>query len=71
MQTVEKETWAKKITKTLAILYPAKHLLDNDSIISILFSHTHLYLNHSNISWGSTHFTKLKAIHYQQKPDAQ
>ena len=41
------------------------------SLKAIYFSYIHSYLLYANISWGSTYFTKLKTIHYQQKHAAR
>ena len=66
MHTIE-----KKLAKNLGLLYQAKHILDNESLKTIYFSYIHSYLIYANISWGSTHFTKLKTGHYQQKHAAR
>ena len=60
-------TIAKKIAKNLSLLYRAKHLLNEQSLKIIYFSYIHSYLNYANLAWGSTYYTKLKTIHYQQK----
>ena len=52
-------------------MYRAKHLLDNDSLKFICFSYIHFYLDYANTAWGSTHFTILKPIYYQQKYASQ
>ena len=57
----------KKLAKNLGLLYQARHILDNESLKTIYFSYIHSYLIYANISWGSTCFTKLKTVHYQQK----
>ena len=36
-----------------------------------IFRNIHSYLIYANISWGSTYFTKLKTVHYQQKHAAR
>ena len=64
-------TIEKKLAKNLGLLYQAKHILDNESLKTIYFSYIHSYLIYANISWGSTYFTKLKTVHYQQKHAAQ
>ena len=46
-------------------------MLDNESLKAIYFSYIHSYLTYANISWGSTYFTKLKTVHYQQKHAAR
>ena len=62
----------KKLAKNLGLLYQAKHILDNEFIfISIYFSYIYSYLIYANISWGSTYFTKLKTVNYQQKHAAR
>ena len=61
----------KKLAKNLGLLYQAKHILDNESLKTIYFSYIHSYLKYANISWGSTYFTKAKAVHYQQKNAAR
>lgn len=66
VQTVE-----KKVAKNLGLLYRAKHLLDNDSLKFICFSYIHFYLDYANTAWGSTYFTILKPIYYQQKYASQ
>ena len=66
MHTVE-----KKRAKNLWLLYQAKHILDNESLKSMYFSYIHSYLIYANISGGSTYFTKLKTVHYQQKHAAR
>ena len=66
MHTIE-----KKLAKNLGLLYQAKHILDNESLKTIYFSYIHSYLIYANISWGSTYFTKLKTVHYQQKHAAR
>ena len=60
-------TIAKKLAKNLGLLYQAKQIVDNESLKTIYFSNIHSYLIYANISWGSTYFTKLKTVHYQQK----
>ena len=60
-------TIEKKLAKNLGLLYQAKHILDNESLKTIYFSYIHSYLISANISWGSTYFTKLKTVYYQQK----
>ena len=64
-------TIEKKLAKNLGLLYQAKHILDNESLKTIYFSYIHSYLIYANISWGSTYFTKLKTVHYQQKHAAR
>ena len=61
----------KKLAKNLGLLYQAKHILDYKSLKTIYFSYIHSYLIYANISWGSTYFTKLKIVHYQQKHAAR
>ena len=60
-------TTEKKLAKNLGLLYQAKHILDNESLKTIYFSYIHSHLIYANISLGSTYFTKLKTICYQQK----
>ena len=57
----------KKLAKNIGLLYRAKWLLDESSLITICFSYIHSYLNYANLAWGSTYRTKLKTIHYHQK----
>ena len=64
-------TIEKKPAKNLRLLYRAKHLHGNDCLGTTYFSYIHSYLNYANIAWGSTYFTKLKAMYYQQKHAAR
>ena len=61
----------KKLAKNVGLLYRARQCLDKESLKTIYFSYIHSYLNYANIAWASTYFTKLKAIHYQQKHAAR
>ena len=54
----------KKLAKNIGLLYRARQFLDKESHKAIYFSYIHSYLNHANIAWPSTYFTKLKTIHY-------
>ena len=58
-------SWKKTLAKNLALLYPAKRLLDNDYLKTIYPSYTHSYLNYANSAWKETYFTKSRAIHHQ------
>ena len=64
-------TIEKKLANNLWLLCQAKQILDNESLKAIYFSCIHSYLTLSNISWGSTYFTKLKTVDYQQKHTAR
>ena len=65
-------TIVKKLAKNLGLLYQAKHILGNESLKTIYFSYIlHSYLLYANISCGSTYFTKLKTVHYQEKHAAR
>ena len=65
------KTVENKLAKYFAWLYRAKQFLDETSLKSIYLSYIHSYMNHTNITWASTHCTKLKAISYKQKQAAR
>lgn len=56
-----------KISKHIAIIYRAKHLLNLPCLKLLYFSFVHSYLTYCNIVWGSTNHTKLKKLHSKQK----
>ena len=64
-------TIEKKLAKNLGLLHQAKHILDNAYLKTIYFSNIHWYPIYTNISWGSTYFTELKTVHFQQKQAAR
>ena len=43
-------------------------LLDKESLKTIYFYYTYSYFNDANVARVSAYFSKLMAIHYQQKP---
>ena len=61
------KTIENKIAKSLGLLYKSQHLIDKISLKSIYFSYIHSYINYANIAWASTHRTKLRKLHNQQK----
>ena len=53
-------TVENKIAKNIGLLCQGKHYLDDKHLKKIYFAYIHAYLNYVNISWTSTHKTKLK-----------
>ena len=58
---------AKKIAKSVRLMYKAKPFLDKDSLLSLYFSYIHSYINYANLAWESTYKTNMEKIHSQQK----
>ena len=65
------KTVENKLAKYFTLLYCVKKFLDETSLKSIYLSYIYSYLNYANITWVSTHCTKLKAIIYKQKQAAR
>ena len=49
-----------KTAKNIGLLYQGKHYLDDKCLKQIYFAYIHAYLSYVNISWTTTHKTKLK-----------
>ena len=56
-----------KISKTIGMMYRVRPYVNSQSLKLIYFSLIHSYINYANITWASTHPTKLKKIHNIQK----
>ena len=61
------KTVENKLSKNIGLLCRAKQFLDETSLKTIYFSYIHSLLNYANITWASTHFTKLKTISYKDR----
>ena len=59
-----------KISKNIAVLYRASHLLDLKNL-KIYFSFIHIYISDASIAWASTFKTKLQGILKKQKHAAR
>ena len=70
-QNAHINTIEKKLSKNIGLLYKAREFLNKESLKTIYYSYIHSYLNYANIGWASTYFTKLKAVHHQQKRAAK
>ena len=60
-------TIENKVSKNIGILYKAKSIINSEGLRSLYYSFVHSYLNYGNLSWGSTHKTKLKRLASKQK----
>ena len=56
-----------KLAKILGILYKAKSLLDQKSMLSLYNAFFNPYLTYANIAWSSTNHGKLRPIYLKQK----
>ena len=56
-----------KISQAIGNLYKARPLLNEISRKQLYFSLVHTHLTYANISWGSTHPTKLQKLYSLQK----
>ena len=65
------EVVENKISKNIAVLYRASHLLDFKNLLKIYFSFIHIYISYANIAWASTFKTKLHGILKKQKHAAR
>ena len=52
-------TVENKIAKNIGLLYQGKHYRDENFLKQIYFAYIHAYLNYANITWATTHKTKL------------
>ena len=60
-------TVEKKIAKNIGLLHHGKHYLDDNWLKQSFFAYIHVYQNYANITWASTHKTKLKRVQSKQK----
>ena len=60
-----------KIAKNLGLLYKARNLINSHCLKQLYFSYIHSYLRYANITWGSTHKSKLMSLYRQQKHAAR
>ena len=56
-----------KVAKNIGLLYRAKLLLDENSLLTLYYSYIHTYLIYANLWWGSPSRTNLKKLLSQQK----
>ena len=56
-----------KVSKSIGILYKARHYLSKFLLKQLYSAFIHSYLNYANIAWGSTHRSKLETLYRHQK----
>ena len=56
-----------KVSKNIGLLYKARFLLDEKCPKQLYFSFIYSYLNYANITWASTHKSKLKGLLRKKK----
>ena len=54
----------QKISKSIGILYKSRM---RNTLIKLYYSLIHCHISYGNVAWGSTHKSKLKPLHCQQK----
>ena len=58
---------AAKISKSVMLLYKAKHHLPSNSLLTLYYALIYPYLTYCNLIWASTYLTNLQWIYLLQK----
>ena len=58
---------AAKISKSVRLLYKAKHYLHSKSFLTLYYALIYPYLTYCNLIWASTYVTNLQRIYLLQK----
>ena len=58
---------AAKISKSVGLLYKAKHYLHSKSFLTLYYALIYPYLTYCNLIWASTYVTNMQRIYLLQK----